>query len=75
MKHVRGQGPDQKLVWKDILKTTYVWMDWFSIPQRGIDDTKVVDIEFAVRSIPAYVEKADFVHIFSKNKSQALGHS
>jgi len=54
---------NEQIVWKDTLRTTFVWMDWFSIPQRGIDETSQTDIELSLRTIPAYVERADFVTI------------
>ena len=53
--------------WKAMLKRTYFWIDWFSMPQPGAE--KVEDIgkkkmdvlkaegSKAIRSIPAYVER------------------
>ena len=54
-----------------MLKRTYFWVDWFSMPQPGAK--KVEDIgekemsvlrsdgTKAIRSIPAYVESSDFM--------------
>jgi len=58
--------------WKEILNTAYVWFDWASMPQPSAcppsvtkeeKDRMGTDLGNAVRSIPAYVEKADFVVI------------
>ena len=59
--------------WKAMLERTYFWIDWFSMPQPGAE--KVEDIgekemnvlraegSMAIRSIPAYVERSDFILI------------
>ena len=59
--------------WESMLKRTYFWVDWFSMPQPGAE--KVEDIgekemnvlrtegTKAIRSIPAYVERSDFILI------------
>ena len=59
--------------WESMLKRTYFWVDWFSMPQPGAE--KVEDIgekemdvlrtegSKAIRSIPAYVERSDFILI------------
>ena len=59
--------------WKAMLERTYFWIDWFSMPQPGAE--KVEDIgekkmdvlraegSKAIRSIPAYVERSDFILI------------
>ena len=56
-----------------MLNKTYLWLDWFSMPQPGA--AKVEDIgemklnalraegSKAIRSIPAYVERSDFILI------------
>jgi ankyrin repeat protein len=59
--------------WKSMLKRTYFWVDWFSMPQPGaekVDDIgeKAMDVlrtegTKAIRSIPAYVERSDFILI------------
>jgi len=58
--------------WKEMLSTAYVWFDWASMPQPsacppGTSEEKKKEMEAdlgnAVKSIPAYVEKADFVAI------------
>merc|ERR1711871_1527200 len=59
--------------WQVMLKRTYFWVDWFSMPQPGAE--KIEDIgkeemsvlqtegSKAIRSIPAYVERSDFILI------------
>ena len=59
--------------WEKMLRRTYLWVDWFSMPQPGAE--KVEDIgkermsvlraegSRAIRSIPAYVERSDFILI------------
>ena len=58
--------------WKEILSTAYVWIDWASMPQPSACSPSVsqdkkakmeTDLGNAVKSIPSYVEKADFVTI------------
>jgi len=58
--------------WEEILRTAYVWIDWASMPQPSACPPSVsqdkknkigTDLGNAVKSIPAYVEKADFVTI------------
>ena len=59
--------------WKEILSTAYVWFDWASMPQVITSSSDILSVEEkeklqrdnrnAVSSIPAYVEKADFVVI------------
>jgi ankyrin repeat protein len=59
--------------WKAILKRTYLWVDWFSMPQPGAEkEDKIGNDRMAVlraegsraiRSIPAYVERSDFIMI------------
>jgi len=58
--------------WKEILDTAYVWFDWGSMPQPsacppGTSNDEIdklgVNLGKAVKSIPAYVEKSDFVAI------------
>jgi len=58
--------------WKEILSTAYVWIDWASMPQpsacpQSVNQEKKkqmgTDLGNAVKSIPAYVEKADFVAV------------
>jgi ankyrin repeat protein len=58
--------------WEDILTSSYVWFDWGSMPQPsacppGVAEEKKktmdTNLRKAVKSIPAYVERADFVVI------------
>ena len=59
--------------WKTILKRTYLWVDWFSMPQPGAEKEDKIGKEAmatlraegsrAIRSIPAYVERSDFIMI------------
>ena len=59
--------------WKAMLKRTYVWVDWFSMPQPGSEKEEEIGKErmavlraegsMAIRSIPAYVERSDFIMI------------
>ena len=56
-----------------MLKRTYLWVDWFSMPQPGAEKVekigeKRMDVlrdegSKAIRSIPAYVERSDFILI------------
>jgi ankyrin repeat protein len=61
--------------WKEMLSTTYVWIDWASMPQPSAcpssvpkDEKKKMgkDLENAVKSIPAYVI---FTHTHTKRTS------
>merc|ERR1711871_135048 len=59
--------------WETMLKRTYLWVDWFSMPQPGAEKVeniggKAMDVlrtqgSKAIRSIPAYVERSDFILI------------
>jgi len=59
--------------WKAMLKRTYLWVDWFSMPQPGAEKEDEIGEERmaklraegsrAIRSIPAYVERSDFIMI------------
>jgi ankyrin repeat protein len=59
--------------WKVMLKRTYLWVDWFSMPQPGAEKEDEIGKEEmatlraegsrAIRSIPAYVERSDFIMI------------
>jgi hypothetical protein len=59
--------------WKEMLEKTYLWVDWFSMPQPGADKEDEIGKERmavlraegsnAIRSIPAYVERSDFIMI------------
>ena len=59
--------------WQRILKRTYLWIDWFSMPQPGVEKVEHIgDVRMqllkrdgarAIRSIPAYVERSDFILI------------
>lgn len=59
--------------WKVMLKRTYLWVDWFSMPQPGAEKEDEIGKEAmatlraegsrAIRSIPAYVERSDFIMI------------
>ena len=59
--------------WKKMLKRTYLWVDWFSMPQPGAEKEDKIGKEAmadlrakgsrAIRSIPAYVERSDFIMI------------
>ena len=55
-----------------MLKATFVWIDWCSIPVCKED--KVASHELAVRSIPSYIERADIfvVGTFSLSLSLCL---
>ena len=56
-----------------MLKRTYFWIDWVSMPQTGAEkveeigkkkmDVLKVEGSKAIRSIPAYVERSDFILI------------
>ena len=59
--------------WKDMLRRTYLWVDWFSMPQPGAEKEEEIGKERmtmlraegsrAIQSIPAYVERSDFIMI------------
>ena len=59
--------------WKAMLKRTYLWVDWFSMPQPGAEKVEEIgkkkmdvlraEASKAIRSIPAYVERSDFILI------------
>jgi ankyrin repeat protein len=59
--------------WEAMLKRTYLWVDWFSMPQPGAEkedeigkeamETLIAEGSRAIRSIPAYVERSDFIMI------------
>ena len=59
--------------WESMLKRTYFWVDWFSMPQPGAEKVEDIGEEAmdvlrtegtkAIRSIPAYVERSDFILI------------
>ena len=59
--------------WASMLKRTYFWIDWVSMPQPGAEKVediseKAMDVlrsegSKAIRSIPAYVERSDFILI------------
>jgi ankyrin repeat protein len=59
--------------WEAMLKRTYLWVDWFSMPQPGAENEDEIGKEAmaklraegsrAIRSIPAYVERSDFIMI------------
>jgi len=59
--------------WTAMLKRTYLWVDWFSMPQPGaekedeIGKKRMANLRergsMAIRSIPAYVERSDFIMI------------
>eukprot|EP00939_MAST-03C_sp_MAST-3C-sp1_P001710 g1710.t1 len=57
--------------WPRILKKTYLWFDWLSMPQPGAEKTKEKKDALkkagsdAIRSIPAYVERSDFTIILA----------
>ena len=61
--------------WKDMLRRTFLWVDWFSMPQpsaekvEDIGDAKMEELRArgsrAIRSIPAYVERSDFMMILA----------
>jgi ankyrin repeat protein len=62
-----------KRQWCQITSKTYLWVDWFSMPQPGAEDVREIGKERmaelrangskAIRSIPAYVERSDFILI------------
>jgi hypothetical protein len=56
--------------WKEILDNAYIWFDWASMPQPAAEpknstkkEEMAADLTNAVRSIPAYIERSDFVAI------------
>ena len=59
--------------WESMLKRAYFWIDWVSMPQPGAQKAedigeKAMDVlrtegSKAIRSIPAYVERSDFILI------------
>lgn len=59
--------------WMDMLDRTYIWFDWISMPQPSADSEEKIGAERmaqlqrqgsnAIRSIPAYVERSDFMLI------------
>jgi len=59
--------------WESLLKHTYFWVDWFSMPQPGAEKVEEIGEKAmsalqtegskAIRSIPAYVERSDFILI------------
>jgi len=57
--------------WKEMLDMVYVWFDWASMPQPSASpdlspkerEEMGANLTKAVRSIPAYVEKSDFVAV------------
>jgi len=60
--------------WKKMLRRTYLWVDWFSMPQpcavkkdTKIDKDRMAKLKLegskAIRSIPAYVERSDFIMV------------
>jgi len=59
--------------WKEMLRKTYLWVDWFSMPQSSIVKEEKIGKEkmavlrkegsMAIQSIPAYVERSDFIMI------------
>ncbi len=59
--------------WQVMLKRTYFWIDWFSMPQPSAEKGEDIDEKElsvlrtdglrAIRSIPAYVERSDFILI------------
>ena len=59
--------------WTTILKRTYLWVDWFSMPQPGAEKEDKIgkkkmsvlrkEGSRAIQSIPAYVERSDFIMI------------
>ncbi|MDC3321375.1 ankyrin repeat domain-containing protein [bacterium] len=59
--------------WEAMLKRTCLWVDWFSMPQPGAEKEDEIGTEAmanlraegsrAIRSIPAYVERSDFIMI------------
>eukprot|EP00939_MAST-03C_sp_MAST-3C-sp1_P004862 g4862.t1 len=57
--------------WSRILKNVYLWFDWLSMPQPGAEKTKERRDALkqggsdAIRSIPAYVERSDFMVILA----------
>ena len=58
--------------WKEMLERTYIWFDWLSMPQPSAEKANSKNIDRiriegskAIRSIPAYVERCDFVMILA----------
>jgi len=59
--------------WKEMLARTYLWIDWISMPQPGAEKEEEIGKEKmaslrergsrAIKSIPAYVERSDFLLI------------
>ena len=61
-----------RIEWQDMLRKTYLWIDWISMPQPSADKysnqtiAKLrADSAKAIRSIPAYVERSDFILILA----------
>lgn len=56
---------------KGMLQRTYVWYDWISMPQPDAETCEETKAKLrgpgldAIRSIPAYVERADFMTILA----------
>ena len=57
--------------WKELLKSAYIWYDWFSQPQpsqaKDRDDIMKLnrDLKFALNSVSTYVERADTLVILA----------
>eukprot|EP00940_MAST-03C_sp_MAST-3C-sp2_P000311 g311.t1 len=61
--------------WKSILANAYIWFDWMSMPQPSAEDKKtfpddqmkkiIQDGKKAICSIPAYIERSDFMMILA----------
>eukprot|EP00938_MAST-03A_sp_MAST-3A-sp1_P000415 g415.t1 len=61
--------------WKNMLRRTYLWIDWCSMPQPSAESVEEIGQERmadlrergsrAIRSIPAYVERSDFMMILA----------
>ena len=59
--------------WNAMLKRTYLWIDWISMPQPGAEKEKEIgkekleqlrlDGSNSIQSIPAYVERSDFIMV------------
>jgi len=59
--------------WEAMLRRTYLWVDWFSMPQPSAEKEDKIGTERmaklrvegsrAIRSIPAYVERSDFIMV------------
>jgi hypothetical protein len=69
--------------WKDLLSRAYIWFDWISMPQPSAMPSTTskekknrmeTDLKNAVKSIPAYVEKSDFVTIVAPGCLHAERH-